>query len=182
MLKPNKFCLHWTAGTNYPCKTDIDSYHYIVDKDGKIYLGKYKPEDNIDCNDGKYARHCGGGNTGCIGISACGMFGFTVSQKQTKYPLTQVQIEAMCAITAHQSINYGITINNKTAFTHQEYDQHRPKDKREGKIDICYLPFLPSLATSKIPEYLRNKVNWYKLQFQKGNKKLVKKGNYYEIV
>ena len=29
------------------------------------------------------------GNTGCIGLSVCGMAGFDLTKKQTKYPLTQ---------------------------------------------------------------------------------------------
>ena len=77
----------------------MDSYHFCVDKDGKIYAGSYAPEDNINCQDGIYARHCGGGNTGCIGISACGMKGFTEKKKESVCPLTQPQIESMCCLS-----------------------------------------------------------------------------------
>ena len=64
-----KVILHWTAGTNQPCSTDYEHYHYLINKDGIIVKGKYTPEDNLNCTDGKYAQHCGGGNTGAIGVS-----------------------------------------------------------------------------------------------------------------
>ena len=45
----------------------------LVDKNGSVKSGKYTPEDNLNCKDGKYAKHCGGGNTGRIGIAVCCM-------------------------------------------------------------------------------------------------------------
>lgn len=178
----NKICNHWTAGTNKPCTKDIESYHYLIDKYGKIYKGKYKPEDNINCNDGKYAKHCGNGNTNCIGISLCGMFNFTESKKQTKYPLTQKQVETLCALNAYLSIKYKFDITEKSIFTHYEFDKKQPKSKRKGKIDIIYLPFLPNLHKDSVGNYIRNKSNWYKSKFIKGKYKLVKEGDSYEII
>ena len=58
--------MHWTAGANTPCDTDLKAYHYCVDKYGKIFAGTHKPEDNLNCYDSNYAMHFGGGNTGCI--------------------------------------------------------------------------------------------------------------------
>ena len=49
--------MHWTAGSNNPCQTDIDAYHFIFDSAGKEFKGKFAPEDNINCYDGKYAKH-----------------------------------------------------------------------------------------------------------------------------
>ena len=73
MTSLTKICLHWTAGANMPCEQNLDCYHFLFDKNGKEYKGKYKPEDNLNCTDGIYAKHCGGGNTGCIGVSCCGI-------------------------------------------------------------------------------------------------------------
>ena len=180
MTSLNKICLHWTGGSNYPCNQDLDSYHFCVDKDGKIYAGTYSPEDNINCKDGIYARHCGGGNTGCIGLSVCGMAGFTTSKKETKYPLTQKQVETLCCLAAYLSVKYGILINEKTLFTHYEFDSK--KVKPEGKIDITYLPYFPYLQTIRIGGYLRNKAEWYRIKIKNGNYKFEKKGNYYEFI
>ena len=165
MLKT--ICLHWTAGSNKPCETDLKAYHFLFDKDGKEYSGCFTPEDNIDCQDGKYAKHCGGGNTCCIGISCCGMYGFNLKDKKTKYPLTQKQVEAMCFKTATLCNKYRIEVNDKTVFTHFEFGKSHPKTTSAGKIDFTYLPFLPNLAVEKIGDYLRNKIRWYQIQLKK---------------
>lgn len=178
----NKICLHWTAGSNYPCDTDLKAYHYCIDKNGKIYAGTHKPEDNLNCYDGNYAMHCGGGNTGCIGLSACGMAGFSLKNKQTKYPLTQKQIEALCCLSAYLCVKYGILIDSKYVFTHYEFDQRRAASKREGKIDIAYIHYLPNLATKSIGNYLRRTISWYKDKIKANKYKFIKKGNYYEFI
>src|SRR5574344_1960136 len=167
MSSLTKICLHWTAGTNKPCKTDLEAYHFLFDKNGKEYAGTHKPEDNLNCQDGNYAKHCGGGNTGCIGLSCCGMYGFDLKNRQTKYPLTQIQVEAMCKKAAQLCIKYGILINEKTVFTHYEFD--RKKTKPEGKSDIAYLPYLPNLQAERIGDYLRNKIQWYIAKIKKGS-------------
>lgn len=180
MTSINKICNHWTGGNYTPCEQDLNSYHYLVDNIGRIYLGTYAPEDNINCYDGCYAKHCGGGNTGCIGIAALGMVGFTEKYKQSKCPLTQKQIESMCCLNAYLSIKYGILIKERTVFTHYEFD--RRKQKPEGKIDITYLPYLPNLGVIRIGGYLRNKIEWYKNKIKNGKYKFTKKGNCYEFI
>lgn len=180
MTSLNKICDHWTAGNYKPCQQDLNSYHYLIDSEGKIYLGTYTPEDNLNCYDGKYAAHCGGGNTGCIGISVCGMKGFTESKKQTSCPITPKQFETLCCLNGYLSTKYGILINANSVFTHYEFD--RKKQKSEGKIDIIYLPHLPNLSKNSIGEYIRNKSQWYKDKIKLGKYKLVKKGNYYEFI
>lgn len=152
MTKLNKICLHWTGGANYPCDVDLEAYHFLIDNDGKIYEGKFKPEDNLNCNDGVYAKHCGGGNTGCIGIALCGMAGFDLKNKQTKCPITQKQVEAMCKLTAQFCEKYGIKIEN--VFTHYEFDQKQAK--KQGKIDITYLPYQTNLKENEVGDYLRS--------------------------
>lgn len=180
MTSLNKLCLHWTAGSNNPCKVDLISYHYCVDKLGRIYPGTHKPEDNINCQDGNYAAHCGGGNTGCIGLSACGMAGFDLNKKQTKYPLNQKQVESLCCLAGYLCVKYGILVDENKVFTHYEFD--RKKKKPEGKIDIAYLHFAPNLAKNSIGTYLRQKINWYKNQIKAGKYKFIKKGDYYEFI
>lgn len=181
-MTENKLCWHWTAGTNNPCKTDIEAYHYLVDSKGKIYLGKYPPEANYNCYDGEYAKHCGGGNTHCIGVAACGMAGFSFPAKKTKYPLTREQIEAMWGLSGYLSIKYNVPILPLKMFTHAEFDKRKPQKQQEGKIDITFLPYSPQFPSVKIGDEFRSKTKWYKEQFLKGKKKLVKKGAYYEII
>lgn len=182
MTSLNKICLHWTAGSNSPCNDDLSAYHYCVDKSGRIHPGINTPEDNINCYDGKYAKHCGGGNTGCIGLSVCGMAGFDLSKKQTKYPLTQKQIEAFCCLAAYLSVKYGIQVLENSIFTHYEFDQRRPKGKREGKIDITYIHYLSNLSQNSVGNYLRQKISWYRDKIKQNKYKFEKKGNYYEFI
>ncbi len=165
MLK--KICLHWTAGSNKPCETDLNAYHFLFDGVGKEYTGKFTPEDNINCLDGKYAKHCGGGNTDCIGISCCGMYGFNLKNKKAKYPLSQKQVEAMCKKSAELCLKYAIEVTEQTVFTHFEFGRTHTKTSSAGKIDFTYLPFLPNLAPDKIGSYLRNKIRWYQIQLKK---------------
>lgn len=167
MTSLTKICIHWSAGANKPCATDLKAYHFLFDKDGNEYAGNYKPEDNLNCYDGKYAQHCGGGNTGCIGVSCCGMSGFDLKNKQTKYPITQKQVEAMCCKIAKLCNLYGIIVNEKNVFTHYEFGKRNRKTSSYGKIDFTYIPYLPNLSKESIGNYLRNKVQWYQIQLKK---------------
>ena len=72
----NKIILHWTAGKYKPNGIDRIHYHFLFDDMGHKYTGRFKPEDNLNCKDGFYAEHCGGSNTGAIGIALCGMMDF----------------------------------------------------------------------------------------------------------
>ena len=74
-----RIILHWSAGRYYPSEFEKRYYHFLIDVEGNVYSGLFKPEDNDNYLDGKYAAHTGGGNTGSIGVCLCGMFGFQSS-------------------------------------------------------------------------------------------------------
>lgn len=137
--------LHWTAGNYYPCEWDKEHYHYLIDKDGKIHKGKYKPEDNLDCTDGKYAAHSGGYNTGRIGIAIC-------CYKDASTPPTPEQIQAMCTIAASTCREFNIPVEN--VKTHAELSPNR-------KIDINQIPCLKLHGIKTIGDYLRNRIDTY---------------------
>ena len=121
--------------------------------------------------DKKYAKHCGGGNTNCIGLSALGMADFNLKDKQTKYPLTKIQVEAFCKLAAELCIKYAIKVSPETVFTHFEFGLKHTNTTSYGKIDFTYLPFLPNLDKYKIGDFLRNKISWYIIQIKKENAK-----------
>ena len=156
-----RIILHWTAGANYPNQTDLLYYHFLIDKDGKVYNGKYSPEDNENCNDGKYAQHCGGGNTGSIGVSVCGMAGFRNKLSDTKFPLTSVQTEKMFSLTAELCKKYNIGITPDTVMTHYEFGKSHPNTSSFGKIDITILPSYLSVKPHEVGDFIRKKVKWY---------------------
>ena len=154
-----RIIIHWTAGVNKPNATDLHHYHYLIDSEGKIYNGNFKPEDNENCQDGRYAQHTGGGNTGSIGVSLCGMCGFRSSHDVGKYPLTKKQIEAMFKLCADLCKKYNISIDN--VMTHYEFGKSHPQTSSAGKIDIIYLPPYPNITTDKIGDFIRGKIKWY---------------------
>lgn len=144
--------LHWTAGNYTPCSTDIEHYHYIVDKDGNVTTGTYTPNDNLNCQDGKYAAHCGGGNTGRIGVAIACM-------KDDDTPPVQKQVEAMCSLAAELCTTYGLQPSE--CITHAEFGQAHPKTSSYGKIDINSLPYADVSGIDETGDYLRNKIQWY---------------------
>ena len=156
-----RIILHWTAGTNQPCSTDYEHYHKLVTGDGIIVNGKYEISDNENCNDGKYAAHTGGGNTGSIGISMCGMYGFASSANVGKYPLTKIQCEKTFKLCAELCEKYGIDITPQTVMTHYEFGQAHPKTSSYGKIDIICLPPYPDVEKDNVGDFIRSKIKWY---------------------
>lgn len=159
-----RIIIHWTAGTNQPNNVDKEHYHYLIDGDGKVYQGKYKPEDNENCSDGRYAAHTGGGNTGSIGVSMCGMFIPAKSDlRQTKFPLTRKQCEACFKLCADLGKKYGIPITAQNIMTHYEFGKSHPQTSSAGKIDIIYLPPYPEQTADKIGDFIRNKIRWYSI-------------------
>lgn len=156
-----RIIIHWTAGTNQPCSTDFEHYHFTINGDGMVIVGKYRPEDNENCADGKYAQHCGGGNTGAIGVSMCGMFGFKSAKDVGNFPLTKVQCEATFKLVAELCKKYGIVVNPQNVLTHYEFGQAHPKTSSHGKIDIIHLPPYPFVSQKEVGDFIRNKVRWY---------------------
>lgn len=156
-----KIIIHWTAGTNQPNNTDYQHYHYLINGDGLVTKGKYTPEDNLNCSDGKYAAHCGEGNTGAIGIAMCGMAGYKSPKEVGKYPLTAVQVERTFKLIAELSKKYDISITPQTVMTHYEFGKKNPTTSSAGKIDITYLPCYHKYTKDEIGDLFRSKSKWY---------------------
>ena len=158
----NKITTHWTGGRNKPSAHELECYHFLIDSDGHIYKGKFAPEDNINCNDGKYAAHCGGGNTGNIGVAFCGCYvPKGISVKNTQFPLTRVQLEAGFQLCAKLCKTYDIPINAEHVFTHYEFGITHPNTSSAGKIDITYMHPFPRETKATCGKFIRNKVLWY---------------------
>lgn len=160
MLK--KITYHWTAGRNIPNADEMKHYHFLIDANGLVYKGLYCPEDNINCNDGKYAQHCGGGNTGNIGIAFCGCYvpnGIPV--KNTQFPLTRIQLERGFKLGADLCKKYNIKISKNTVFTHYEFGVKHPNTSSAGKIDITYMHPFPAENKTTCGDFIRNKIKWY---------------------
>lgn len=151
--------LHWTGGGSYPNESELAHYHFLIDSEGKVHRGLHSPEDNLDCTDGNYAAHCGGGNTERIGVALCGMYEFNNSLKYTKFPLTAKQCEAAFELCAKLCKKYKLQPNQ--VITHAEFGKKFPQTTSKGKIDIIYIPHISLEGIDKVGSYVRNKVNWY---------------------
>lgn len=161
-----RIIIHWTAGGNFPNDHDKECYHFLVDSLGRLHNGKYTPEDNLNCNDGKYAAHTGGGNTGSIGIALCGMAGYKNPKNIGNYPLTKVQCERAFKLIAELSQKYNIPIKPCNVMTHYEFGLKNPKTSSAGKIDITFLPPHSYLTDDEVGKFFRNKAKWYLKQLQ----------------
>lgn len=154
-----RITFHWTGGVYKPNQVDLNSYHFLIDGSGNIIKGKYRPEDNLNCKDGIYAAHCGGANTGNIGIAVCGMY-------STDYPIKRIQIEAACKLAAELAVKYGIRITNRNVVTHAEVGKMLPHSTSYGKIDIINLPCVAVYGMDNVGNWIRNKVQWYRSKIQ----------------
>lgn len=156
-----RIIIHWTAGTYQPNSTEYEHYHYLINRDGLVIKGKHSVQDNKNCTDGNYAAHCGGGNTGSIGVAVCGMLGYVSKKRVGNYPLTPVQCERMYKLVAELCKIYAIPITPDTVLTHYEFGQKHPKTTSYGKIDITWLPNCEFVRTEEFGDFIRNKVKWY---------------------
>ena len=157
-----RIIIHWTAGGYYPTDYEKEHYHFLIDKDGAIHCGKFKPEDNEVCKPYKYAAHTGGGNTGSIGISLCAMAGFINKLTTGKYPILKKQFESAMEVCAKLVKKYDLDITPQTVMTHYEFGLKNPKTSSAGKIDIIYLPPYPWVSKDEVGSFIRSKIKWYK--------------------
>ena len=156
-----RIILHWTVGTYQPNKHEFDCYHYLINGDGLVIKGRYQPEDNLDCKDGKYAQHCGGGNTGSIGIALCGMCGYKDRQHLGPYPLKRIQYEKAYELMAQLCHKYNIPITKTTVLTHMEFGNQHPSTTSHGKIDVSIATYDMKIQPAAMGNHIREKVNWY---------------------
>ena len=134
-----RIIMHWCAST-YAAGGNVDHYHFVIDGDGKLVLGKLKPEDNISTSDKVYTPHTLNANTGAIGIGMACMTGAVESPfSWGRYPIRQVQVDAMCRQVKTLCDQYGIPIDRRTVLTHAEV-QPTLGIKQRGKWDISVLP------------------------------------------
>lgn len=157
-----RIIIHWTAGLYYPTELEKTHYHFLVDKDGKVHEGKFKPENNLRCAAGYYAANTGGGNTGSIGVSMCAMAGFKNRRECGSYPITGKQFEAAMKLCAELSVKYNIPVNPNTIMTHYEFGQKHPSTLSAGKIDIIFIPPYPWVDKSDVGKFIRAKIKWYR--------------------
>lgn len=157
-----RIIIHWTAGTYNPTNHEKECYHFLIDDKGEKHNGFFKPEDNENCNDRKYAAHTGGGNTGSIGVAVCAMAGYKSPKVVGEYPILKKQIESTMKFCAELCKKYNIPITEDTVLTHYEFGKKHSNTKSAGKPDINYLPPYPHVPANEIGNFIRQKIKWYR--------------------
>jgi len=158
-----RIIIHWTAGTNTASALDKHHYHFIVEGNGNVVAGRYKPEDN-ESTATDYAPHTRSLNTGSIGVSFAAMHGATERPFIAgKYPITKIQIDEMVNLVADLCIRYGIEVFPWTVLTHAEVEGTL-NIKQRGKWDVTWLPGMtqpghPDAVGGLLREKMRLKLN-----------------------
>lgn len=154
-----RIILHWTAGGGKPSGLDREHYHYLVDREGRVSHGRFAPEANIKPLRGAYAAHTLNCNTGSIGIGLCGMVGANERPFSAgAAPLTDMQIDAACALARSLCRKYGISVTRETVLSHAEV-QPTLGIKQRGKWDIAWLPGMAAAGDPvQIGDRLREKI------------------------
>ena len=154
-----RIIIHWSAGTHTVSDVDRKHYHFIIDGDGGMALGRFKPEDNLSTADGTYAAHTKGTNTGAIGIAVAAMHGAQERPFKTgPYPITEKQVEALVRQCARLALQYGIPVARDTVLTHAEVERTLGI-KQNGKWDIMWLPGWDAPRDPIVAgDYLRTKI------------------------
>lgn len=161
-----RIILHWTAGGYYPTAAEGEFYHFLVDAEGKVHKGRFKPEDNIVCKPKSYAAHTGGGNAGSIGVALCGMEGYKDRRICGKYPITLSQFEGAMKLAAFLAVKYGLTVDRTTIMTHYEFGLKHPSTSSYGKPDITFIPPYPWVGKNEAGDFIRSKIRWYKTKMK----------------
>lgn len=136
-----RIILHWTGGAGAVSDLDREHYHAIVDAAGRVTLGEHDIEDNLNCNDGDYAAHTRGCNTGSIGLAIAAMGGATErNPRASRHLPTRVQVDALCRLAAKLARAYCIPVQRETILNHGEVERVLG-NKQAGKWDINWLPW-----------------------------------------
>lgn len=168
MAELKRIIIHWTGGAYRPNSIDKEHYHYLIgyqkepEEKALIYEGRYKPEDNLNCDrTSRYAAHTGGGNTGSIGVALCAMYDYKNVTHIGPYPIKPVQMEMCYELCARLCRKYNIPILKSNVMTHYEFGKANPHTSSRGKPDIVYLSTHPSIPAPRIGDFIRGKIQWY---------------------
>jgi hypothetical protein len=157
--KMERIICHWTAGGYKASSLDRQHYHILIEANGDLVRGLHEIDDNIYTGDGDYAAHTKGCNTRSIGISVCCMANADEKPfKAGKFPMTQVQWEAMAAVAADLARAYGIPVSPKTVLGHGEVQANLGAPQNR-KWDPLVLPWDPKLGKTKVGDLFRSNVH-----------------------
>lgn len=163
---PKRIILHWTGGTYEPNDIEREHYHYLVDGEAAIHVGRYSVADNmrrLKPGD-SYAAHTRGFNSFSVGVAFCGMRGATPNRNFGPYPLKREQVERGLEFVALALWTWGLNpLNPAHLFTHYEAEvlhgvDQLPVGEGTWKWDITELEFEPDLEPHEVGDWIRLQV------------------------
>lgn len=139
---------HWTVTSYDPDEVSIDSYHIIIDGDGKLHRGSSDLDER--------SPHTYMFNS-AIGISLACMGGYVSSANPGQYPPTKEQWESLIEVVKQLSDTYSIPVTPTTVLMHGEVTDNLLVDQW-GKWDIGWLPHLGLSGAKACGDELRKRV------------------------
>ena len=131
---------HWTAGAPGVNPHEADSYHFVIDANGREVAGVPVSRNRAPLVNGAYAAHTLNCNTDSIGIS---MDAMANAQERPFYagsnPITMPQLEGLVLCTVRNCLEYDIEVSRATTLSHAEVERTLGIKQRQ-KWDIMWLP------------------------------------------
>lgn len=131
---------HWTAGAYGLIEMERRAYNELIDQNGQVHDGLFRPEAQANYRVGRAASHTLNANTGAIGLAVDAMGGarerpFTPGPA----PITRAQLDALCERTAQHCAMYDIPVSRWSTLSHAEV-QPTLGIRQRFKWDITWLP------------------------------------------
>lgn len=131
---------HWTAGAYGLIAMERRAYNELIDQDGNVWDGVFRPEAQANYRVGHAASHTLNANTGAIGLAVDAMAG---AQERPFFagsaPITWPQVRALCERTAQHCALYDIPVSKWSTLSHAEVQPTLGIAQRH-KWDIRWLP------------------------------------------
>lgn len=166
--KVQRVICHWTAGSYHVTPHDRACYHVILcdeqamgrGTDVRAVRGTRPPAGNDSTQDGDYAAHCRGLNTGSFGLSVACMRDAQPRGPYGDSPLTKLLWERMAQAAAEVLVAYDLELSERTCLFHSEVERVYGK-AQAGKWDVDVAPWDPSLTPAEVHAQFRRKVAHY---------------------
>mgnify|MGYP003629433539 FL=1 len=154
--------LHWTAGAYGVIDMERRAYNELIDQEGNVHQGVFRPEAQATYRIGHAASHTLNANTGAIGLSVDAMAGAVERPFNPGLsPITESQIDALCERAAHYAILYDIPVARSSILTHAEV-QPTLGIRQRFKWDITWLPGMDGPGDPvAVGDRLRRKITAY---------------------
>lgn len=153
---------HWTAGSKGIVSVERRAYNALVDEEGGVHDGEFRPESQATYAVGRAASHTLNANSHRAGISMDCMAGAKERPLNWgSHPMTENHITGMLEETGLWCRRFGIIPSKFTTLSHAEV-QPTLGIKQRFKWDVTCLPGMKAVDDPvKIGDHLRERLQDY---------------------